>query len=385
VRARFPKAIFLKAMKRRPPARLVTKLTVIALALGLAIAPLPALWVERFYANGFYPRLQSLVTPASNLIPFSVIDPLIVALAIGLPAWWIAGLKRARRGERRRHAGALALNTVTLAASVFLAFEALWGFNYMRPPLSSKVDYDEGRLTSDAVKQLKRLTIERLNALAAEARAARWPDEEQLRARLHESLNGALGQLGGRRGIAAARPKATLFQPYLAAAGISGFLNPFGHEVILDRELFAFEKPFALGHEWAHLAGFANEAEASFVGLIACLQSDSPELQYSGWLALYQHTPWLWERQSDQMSEAEMAQLPPRLRPEVVADLQAINERTRRRVSAAVSRAQERVYDGFLKANRVKEGIASYGLLVNLVVGTSFGPDWVPARREGAR
>jgi hypothetical protein len=368
-------------MKHRLPPRPIVKAVVIILAIALALFRLPAAWVERFYANGFYLRLQTIVTPASNLVPFSMIDMLIVALAFGLPAWWIVRLKQARRGERGKRALALLFDTVTLAALIFLGFQALWGLNYMRPPLAGKVDYDEQRLTIEAVKQLKRLTIERLNALSDEAHAVPQLDEEEWRARLRQSFNAAIIQLGNSKEIAPATPKTTIFQPYLAAAGISGFVNPFGYEVILDRELFAFEKPFALGHEWAHLAGFANEAEASFVGLLACLQSGDAALQYSGWLALYQHTPWLWESRAAPMSESEIARLPPRLKPEVLADLQMINERTSRRVSATISRAQERVYDGFLRANRVREGIASYGLVVNLFVCTSFSPDWVPVRR----
>lgn len=371
-------------MNYRPSRRSSIKIAIIILALALALVPLPAQWVERFYTNGFYLTLQSLITPVSNLAPFSIIDLLIVALVIGLPVWWIIRLKRARPAERRRTLLALMLDTVTLVALSLLIFQALWGFNYQRPPLSSKVDYDDARLTADRVKQLKRLTIERLNAVSIAAHDRAWRDEAGWRASLHESFDAAVRQLGNRRGIAVARPKTTIFQPYLAAAGISGFVNPFGHEVILDSELFAFEQPFALGHEWAHLAGFANEAEANFVGLLACLQSDSIELQYSGWLALYQYTPWLWEGSASEMSEAERAQLPPRLNPEVAADLEAINERTRRRINVTISRAQDRVYDQFLKANRVKEGVASYGLLVNLVVGTSFNPEWVPARRAGS-
>jgi len=40
------------------------------------------------------------------------------------------------------------------------------------------------------------------------------------------------------------------------------------------------------------------------------------------------------------------------------------------------------VYDSYLKANRVTEGIASYDAVVNLAVGTSFGGNWTPRLRS---
>jgi hypothetical protein len=39
------------------------------------------------------------------------------------------------------------------------------------------------------------------------------------------------------------------------------------------------------------------------------------------------------------------------------------------------------VYDSYLKANRVQEGIASYDAVVRLMLGTRFGPRWTPVVR----
>ena len=82
------------------------------------------------------------------------------------------------------------------------------------------------------------------------------------------------------------------------------------------------------------------------------------------------------------MNQDEGAAASLRLAPEVVADLRAIGERASRNIDQGISRVQARVYDRFLKANRVQAGIGSYGLLVRLVVGTRFVPAWVPVRRD---
>ncbi|HET9531778.1 MAG TPA: DUF3810 domain-containing protein [Blastocatellia bacterium] len=369
-------------MKRGISILLLLKLATITLALSLLFIPLPQSVVERFYSNGIYPVLQSILTPATNLAPFAVVDLLLIAAVAGLPIWWGIRLVKAGRGHRGQAAGRLLFHTVVLVAALFLVFELFWGFNYMRSPLARKLEYDERRLTTDGLKHLARETVAQLNRESAAARAERWPAEEEWRARLHESFDQAVKEMGNRSGISPAAPKRSLLNSYFASAGIEGFVNPFGHEVILDRDLLPFERPFTLAHEWAHLAGFADESEASFVGLIACLRSDTAAIRYSGWVALYHHLPRPSVDSRSEMNQDSEAEEALRLSPEVIADLRAIGERARRNIDEGISRLQARVYDGFLKANRVEAGIGSYGLMVRLVLGTSFDPQWVPLRRK---
>jgi hypothetical protein len=42
-----------------------------------------------------------------------------------------------------------------------------------------------------------------------------------------------------------------------------------------------------------------------------------------------------------------------------------------------------RVYDQYLKVNRVDAGIRSYGAVVTLIVQTRFEKGWTPIRRDG--
>ncbi len=62
-----------------------------------------------------------------------------------------------------------------------------------------------------------------------------------------------------------------MLTPFFTWAGVTGMMNPFGLETIVHPDLLPFERPFVLAHEWAHLAGHADEAEASAVGWLACM------------------------------------------------------------------------------------------------------------------
>jgi len=65
----------------------------------------------------------------------------------------------------------------------------------------------------------------------------------------------------------------------------------------------------------------------------------------------------------------ERAMLAATLGPGPRADLQAIRDRFAREVNPRVSTAGWRVYDSYLKANRVEAGAASYAEVVRLVLG----------------
>ncbi len=341
-------------------------------AIALAAIRWPARWVENLYSTGLYPHLAASVKPLTRWSPVPVLDLLLITVALGLPAWWIWKIRSAGAGRRWRAAGGAAFGTLTLAAAWVCAFEFLWGLNYQRLPLTSKLDWDAKRVTPQATLALSKSTMEHLNAEVAAARGPPMPPPEQWRAALERSFQQVVRELGHRPAFSGVAPRTSLVNPILDAGGFDGFINPFGYEVILDDNVLPFERPFLLAHEWAHLAGFADEAEANFIGILACLRSDLPAIRYSGWLSLSFYLP----RRSRNASDSW-----PELSPQVVSDINAIRERARQRRKPAVAALQARIYNSFLKANRVPAGIGSYGLVIKLMVGTRFEANWTPVVR----
>jgi hypothetical protein len=339
----------------------------------IAALPLPAGFVERVYSGGLYPILQPSITAASNLSPVAVGDLLVSLIFVALCTWWILRIKKAR-GHRLKAVGYLTLNTLVCIAILYLGFMLLWGFNYQRRPLKDKLDYDEQRYSEEKRQELCITAIKLLNDEATVVHGGPWPAQGEWQPLLRRAFDEAVTSLGTDKRVGSAAPKTSLFDAYFGATGITGFTNPFGLEVILNSELLPTEQPFTLAHEWAHIAGFADESEANFVGLIACARSESPAIRYSAWLGLFHYLPF---RESERPG---MGKLPP-LSPEVRADLRAIDERIRKRLSPRISEAQGKVYDQFLRANRVEGGILSYGLVARLLLATRFEPDWVPSLR----
>src|SRR3984893_12385255 len=344
----------------------------VLVAAAAALAPVPPALGEAAYSTSLYLRLQRVVTSTSNLVPFALFDALII---VTLAAWLIAiGVDRVR--HHRAWTGILArllLRTVVWAAGFYLVFLLVWGLNYRRVPLADKLRFDPHLISSDAAMSLATAAAGELNALHARAHERHWPQLPAVDPSLAASLDRTERELGATATAVPGRPKVTLLDPYVRRSGVEGMTDPYFLETMVQSDVLPFERSFILAHEWAHLAGFADESEANFVGWLTCVRASIPD-RYSGWLFLYGEL-------ASAVRPHDRGELSARLAPGPLADIQAITPRVQRQVNPTVAAAGWRVYDRFLKANRVEAGTASYANVVRLVLGASFGPDWTPALR----
>jgi hypothetical protein len=340
----------------------------LVLAIGGALAPIPEATVERLYSEMLYPVMQRRLTGLSNLVPFALVDGLLVA---GL-AWLAWQVTRCfvtwRRDGWKRVSVSLVARFLTAVAASYLVFLATWGFNYRRVPLIARVRFDPGAVSADTARALALSTVGRVNDLYPVP--ARESGEGAVDASLPDAFAQAQQMLGVSRLARPARPKRTLLDVYFKAAGVEGMTDPYFLETLVVSNLLPFERPFVIAHEWSHLAGFADEGEANFVGWLTCLRG-SAAAQYSGWLFLYAEI-------ASALEQSERADMARRLAPGPRADLRAEAERVRQHVSPVISNAGWRVYDRYLKANRVEAGTESYAGVLKLILGVRFGSDWVP-------
>jgi hypothetical protein len=262
-----------------------------------------------------------------------------------------------------RSFGRILMRTGFMAATLYLAFVAVWGLNYRRVPLTEKLRFDSSAVTLDGARALAATAVERLNASHRAAHAIGWPPGSE--ATLEEAFRSAQRVLGASRLAVAGRPKRTMLDLYLRRASVEGMTGPYFLETLVASRLLPFERTFVVAHEWAHLAGFADESEANFVGVLTCLGGDEAA-RYSAWLFLYSQV-------SSGLPREDRSALGARLADGPRADLRAIADRVGRDVNPRVAAAGWRVYDQYLKANRVEAGTASYAEVVKLILGTPLG------------
>jgi hypothetical protein len=326
------------------------------LAVLLAVAPIPPRLVERWYSSGLYTFLQPALTVASNFSPVALFDPLVGAVIIAIAA---LGARDVSRLGRRRGGLRAAGRVMTWGAALYLVFLVAWGFNYRRLPMTERLPFDERAITSDAAARLADVAVDRLNALHARAHGEGWLPATTIDPALAGAFDRVMPELGGGERVAVGRPKRSLFDWYFTRAGVSGMIDPYLLETLVASDLLPFERPFVVAHEWSHLAGLADEGEANAAGWLVCLRGTAGH-QYSGWLFMYGELSGVLPAR---------AALGARLAAGPRADLRAIRERVARHVNPTISNAGWRVYDSYLKANRVEAGTASYGQVVRLALG----------------
>jgi hypothetical protein len=335
------------------------KIASICAAVLLAVVPFPKVFVERFYSAFLYIHLQRVITGASNLVAISLFDVLV----IGVVAAWVLALIADIRGTKRI-APRVLMRSMVWASALYIAFVCLWGFNYRRVNLKDKLEIDARGVSQEGALSLAATSIERLNAIYAQAHT------DSMEPSLANGFERAQRELGSVTLAIPGCPKKTLLNPFFRWTGVSGMTDPYFLETLIDDSVLPIERPMVIAHEWGHLAGFADESEASFAGWLTCMHGSATN-QYSAWL-------FVFEEMMPMVGDEARPELVRRLAPGPLQDLRAIAERRRRQVNPGASRISSLVYDRYLKANRISSGVANYGEVAGLLLGVQFGPDWTP-------
>ena len=335
---------------------------VVGLAVAAALAPLPEGYVERWYSHGVYPPLQRAVTGASNHVPFAIFDVLCVFATIAVV---LLIYRRVLRDGWLRGLAQAAIVLVCGSSVAYLVFLATWGLNYRRLPIFEKVEFAPERVTRGAAIALGDRASRELNRLYRAAHERTVPLDS-----LASAVDDAQTALGGRVAFVPGRPKQTLLGGYFHQVAVAGMTDPFALETLISPDLLEVERPFVVAHEWAHLAGYADEAEANFVAWLACMHAGD-SAQYSAWLVLYSSLP---------KSRRSPTRDDPVLDPGPRIDLYAMWYRYHR-TNQTLRFAASEVYDRYLKANRVQAGVESYDLVVQLILGARLDARGNPIRR----
>lgn len=336
----------------------IASIGVIGTAIVAALAPVRADWIDWVFSDGVYAFVQPRLTRLSNLASVALFDVLLVGATILTLAWLALACVRLRTNGWRFIA-----RVVTMAAALYLIFLGVWGLNYRREPLRRKIAFHQERVTHEALRQLAAQAVTELNVIHPKLPSA-WPAWNELPPQLSEAFDTARAAVGPRWRVEPGHPKKSLLNLYFKRTAIDGMVAPFFLEVLVNQEVLPFERPFIVSHEWGHLAGRADESEASFLGWITCMNGPL-WARYSAWISLYGTIV-------TGLPPGERQAIGATLNPGPRQDLIALSERITRQSTPMARRVSSAAYDRFLKANRLREGVASYGSVVTLLLGAAI-------------
>lgn len=345
----------------------------LAVLLFFALAAAPE-WVERIYARGLWPLLSRPLSRVTGAVPLAVAELLIAGYALWLmAALGLAGyaaFQRRRswrnvlvRGAQRilRHAG----------FAVF-AFYVLWGFNYARPAFEQRMGWNEYQpapaaeliaLAQAAVTAANRAYLE-IHDTTDAGQPTTIADRRALEAAIDTGWIRAARLLGLPPAAAARYGHAKWpLTNVIVRLGMSGMYAPWTAEPNLPRGLPALALPHTMAHEKAHQRGTTSEAEANFLGFIAASLAPDPVAQYSAAVFAARQLLGLLVAQSPDDARRFAGQLVPGITRDRTDVARFFDQ-----YSSFVWAIASGVNNRYLRANRVRHGIADYSRSAGLIV-----------------
>ena len=254
-----------------------------------------------------------------------------------------------------------------LSILLFL-FVMLWGLNYYRMPLSQFANLDTEDHTAEDLRKLCNYLIKEANSYRDKIKedsggVMKLSQNKNItisRAHLgYESISSQYPMLEGNYG----KPKIVLGSKLMSYAGIAGIFFPFTIEANVNGDLPEVTLPSTIAHEMAHQRGYAREDEANFISFLACMASPDIEYKYSGTiLALIHSINALHGVDKDKALE-----LAEEYNPGLERDLADINAYWKK-FEGPIERTSTRLNNTYLKANNQKDGVKSYGRMVDLLL-----------------
>ncbi len=309
--------------------------------------------VEYYYTNGVYPFIAKLFSWLSSRIPFSLWDIFWVLTILLVICGLILAVFRKIKWRW------LGLRIARTLALLYTFFYLIWGFNYFRPRIETRIGWERQKADETVFRSLLDTIIVHTNSSYHPISPDDYPTIDRL---VEESYRKNSKALGINYPNGSRRPKTMLFSSFFAKSGVSGYFGPFFNEIHLNYYLLPMEYPYVLAHEKAHQFGITNEAEANLAAFVVCTTSDDRRLQYSGYVNLLVYFLSDASHLKDVKEYVRMIDKP------VILDLRFQRSHWQGLQNKTLDQVQTAANNAYLKTNHIEEGVKNYNQVVALVI-----------------
>ena len=341
----------MKRAEKRSTKTVIISMILLCIAAVLLIASRNIPGFAEWYSVNIYSIITGTVGRLAGAVPFSVAEAAVCIL----PLIIIADIIRCRKKLRT------ALKHILLITSIlFFLYAANCGINYHRSTFVDQEALSNAKFTEEQLADFCGYIVDRIEECES---SPEYPQGKGLADAARLSMNELSEDYPSLRGYYPAPKQLTLLSRAFSSMGVSGIYSPFTVEANINGEMPGMEKPFTSCHELSHLRGYMNEGEANYIGWLACIGSDDPSFNRSGWLIAWMHAGNALRR----VDPVRYEKLRERLPSYAVSEIEENSLFWTSRETKA-SEVQDRVNDAYLKANDQKDGIQSYGMLTTLML-----------------
>ena len=310
--------------------------------------------------------VKDAISQVSYAVPFSAMELVIAVVVIALAAALIRFICAMAKGGNRHTVYGFFMGALSFGLSVYALFCLFWGANYYTDTFQDRSGLTARMVTAEELKELSLIFIDGLaetadlvardeNGLFAEDRDAIFAKSISV----YDNISQEFPCLAYEDRV----PKQMAFGRIMSRMGFTGIYFPFLAESNLNVDAPAAFLPATIAHELAHQRSVASEQECNFAGIMASIKSDDAAYRYSGYLLGYIHLSNALYRADREAWGEVRAQLP----EGALADIRYNNAYWQQFDGSAVDKVSNTVYDNMLKSYGQKDGMKSYGTVVDLL------------------
>lgn len=328
--------------------------------------------IESFYSMKIYKFINIPLNIITGLFPFSISEVGIYLILLFFFYKILVLFKNLIQGKiifkSFKPILIIVKRILLYACVIYFSFLCLWGLNYHRIPFADAANIKVNQYSKKNLEELCLHLIEQANLLREEVnenslgimtipQGKRWVLENANIG--FDNISNVYNTLSGQYG----KPKPVLLSEFMCYTGIAGIYFPFTGEANININVPYPNLPSTVTHEMAHQRGYAREDEANFIAYLSSVSNPYVEFKYSGTLlalthsvnALYKEDKEIYEKLKGNFSEG------------LLRDLNHINSFWEK-YEGPLERASTDLNNAYLKANNQKDGIKSYGRMVDLLI-----------------
>ena len=237
------------------------------------------------------------------------------------------------------------VNLLAFISLVYFIFYSFWGLNYFKTSISDELNIKNDYEFEELDNTLN-IIIKKIN-------------EEVLLIKDYNELD--FFELTNMTNL---NVKQSIAPNYLLLQTISGHFIPFTSESVINFDIPKINLPVVIFHEYAHQMGYADEAEASFIGFMKAIESNNANIRYSGYLnALLNLLNEINKNHKEKLEDYIS-----KLNGRVISDINYNTEFWSKYSNNYFDKVQKYIYDFYLKSNNQDAGIMSYNKVSNFII-----------------
>lgn len=342
---------------------IVIIISVVSLALYIAV--LNSVKFADFFNCYLSMPIRLALSMLSSFVPFSIAESLLFAAPIWVALLFIKGIKNAKAGTKDTIGFLMKLLSIFLI--IFISFVWTYSSGFHNSTIDKKLGLEKEKLSKEDLYDASIIIVENLNKLSSEiiydnTGASVMPynyyELSDKICKAYDKYDDEYGAIINFRSII----KPILLSEPLTYTHISGIYTFFTGESNVNVNYPDFIVATSSAHEMAHQRGVARENEANFTSFVVLSSSCDNFLRYSAYLDVYSDVVnALYSADSKLYYEVYAL-----LDDKVKEDLKSYSEFFDKYRDSVASDISNSINNSYLEANGQKDGIKSYGMIVDL-------------------